>query len=76
MKRCAIYHLPRAGPAGFSSAASCNARVANILSFVERMFDLPLAVAVLHADEIVATLAVHHTTVKPLFLRRFEDPVD
>jgi hypothetical protein len=76
MKCCAIYHLPWAGPAGFSCAAACDARVANILSFVKRMFDLPLAVAVLHADETVTALAVDHTTVKPLFLRRFENPID
>ena len=38
--------------------------------------DLPLTSKVLHAHAAVAALAVQHTAVQPLLLRRFQYPVD
>ena len=72
----AIYNPPWARSAGFSCAAACNGRVAINPAFARHRFDLPLPSKVLHAHAAVAALAVQHTAVQPLLLRRFQYPVD
>ncbi len=71
-----IYHPPHARRAGFSCAAACNVGVASIQAFLRHKFDHPLPIKVLHASAGVAALAVHHTSIRPLLLRRFEKTVD